>query len=64
VLIKCHFKAFVALSRSPEIFYQNRILRFSKPVSPVLTELLQSFFFWTDGYIVTFFFTTKAPSLR
>jgi hypothetical protein len=26
VLIKCHLEAFAALSRSSEIFYQNRIL--------------------------------------
>jgi hypothetical protein len=31
VLVKCHFGAFVALSRSSEIFYQNRTLRFAKP---------------------------------
>jgi hypothetical protein len=29
-----------------------------------LTDLLRSFFFWTDSYIVAFFFATKAPSLR
>ncbi len=64
VLVKCHLKAFVALSWSSEIFYQNRILRFAKPDSPVLTDLLRSFFFCTDSYIVAFFFTTKSPSLR
>jgi hypothetical protein len=54
VLVKCHFKAFVALSRSSTIFYWNRILQFAKPSSPVLTNLLWCFFFWTASYIVTF----------
>jgi hypothetical protein len=64
VLVKCHFKDFVALSRSSGIFYQNRIFQFAKLDSSVLTELLRCFFFWTVSYIVTFFFATKAPSLR
>jgi hypothetical protein len=29
VLIKCHFEAFVALSRSSEFFCRNQILRFA-----------------------------------
>jgi hypothetical protein len=64
VLVKCCFEAFVVLSRSSEIFCRNRILRFAKPDSTVLTDLIRYFFFWTVGYIVTFFFATKAPSLR
>jgi hypothetical protein len=64
VFIKCHFEAFVALSRSSEIFYRNRILRFPKPDSPVLTYLLRHFFFWIVSYIVPFFFASKSPSLR
>jgi hypothetical protein len=64
VLVKCHLEAFVALSWSSKIFCQNRIFRFTKPDSPVLTDLIQCFFFWTDSYIVPFFFATKAPSLR
>jgi hypothetical protein len=64
VLVKCHFEAFVALSRCSKIFCQNRILQFVKPDSLVLTDLLQSFLFWIDGYIVAFFFATKAHSLR
>jgi hypothetical protein len=64
VLVKCHLETFVTLPWSSKIFWQNRILRFAKPDSPVLKNLLQSFFFWTDSYIVAFFFATKAPSLR
>jgi hypothetical protein len=64
VLVKCHLEAFVALYSSSEIFYRNRILWFAKSDSPVLTNLLRSFFFWTDSYIVAFLFATKAPSLR
>jgi hypothetical protein len=64
VFVKCHLEPFVALPWSSEIFCQNRILRFAKLDSPVLTDLLWSFFFWTDSYIVAFFFATKAPSLR
>jgi hypothetical protein len=40
VLVKCHLEAFVALSISSGIFCRNRILRFTKPDSPVLTYLL------------------------
>jgi hypothetical protein len=40
VLVKCHFKAFVALSKSSVIFYRNQILWFVKLDSPVLTDLL------------------------
>jgi hypothetical protein len=40
VLVKCHFETFVALSISSEIFCRNRILRFTKLGSLVLTELL------------------------
>jgi hypothetical protein len=64
VLVKCHLEAFVALPWSSEIFYQNWILWFAKPDSLVLTDLLRSFFLWTDNYIVAFFFATKAHSLR
>jgi hypothetical protein len=64
VLVKCHLEAFVALPQSSEIFYQNRILRFAKPDNLVLTDLLRGFLFWTDIYIVTFFFANKAHSLR
>jgi hypothetical protein len=64
VLFKCHLEAFVALSRSSEIFCQNRILWFTKSDSPILTNLLCSFFFWTESYIAAFFFATKAPSLK
>jgi hypothetical protein len=64
VIVKCHLEVFVVLPWSSEFFWLNRILRFAKPDSPVLTDLLQSFFFWTDNYIVAFFFATKAPSMR
>jgi hypothetical protein len=64
VLVKCHFKALVALSRSSRIFCQNQILRFAKPDNPVLIDLLRCFLFWIVSYIMTFFFTTKAHSLR
>jgi hypothetical protein len=64
VLVKCHFKAFVALFRSSGIFCQNQTLRFGKWDSPVFTNLLELFFSWTVSYIVTFFFATKAHSLR
>jgi hypothetical protein len=64
VLVKCHFETFVALSRSFEIFCQNRILRFSKLDLLILTDFLRRFFFWTVCYIVSFFFASKAPSLR
>jgi hypothetical protein len=40
LLVKCHFKAFVTLSRSFKIFCRNRILQFAKPDSPVLIDLL------------------------
>jgi hypothetical protein len=63
VLVKCHLEAFVALLQSSKIFCLNWILRFVKPDNPVLTDLLQNFF-WTDIYIVAFFVATKAPSLR
>jgi hypothetical protein len=39
VLVKCHFKSFVALSRSSIIFYQNRILQFAKPDNPIFGRL-------------------------
>jgi hypothetical protein len=45
VLVKCHLEAFVALSKSTEIFYQNWILWFAKSNSPVLTDLPRSLFF-------------------
>jgi hypothetical protein len=64
VLIKCHFEAFVALSRSSEFFCRNQILQFPKLDSPILTDLLRCFFFWTASYIVPFLFANKAPSLR
>jgi hypothetical protein len=64
VLVKCHFEAFVALFRSSKIFCQNWILQFGKPDSLVLTDLLRYFFIWTVSYIVTFFFASKALSLR
>jgi hypothetical protein len=63
VLVKCHLEAFVTLLQSSKIFCQNQILKFAKPDSMVLTDLLRSFFFFTDSYIVAFFFATKAPSL-
>jgi hypothetical protein len=44
VLVKCHLEAFVALPWSSEIFYRNRILQFAKPDSPIVTDLLRSFF--------------------
>jgi hypothetical protein len=40
ILVKCHLEAFVTLSRSSAIFCRNWILRFTKPDSPVLTDLL------------------------
>jgi hypothetical protein len=40
ILVKCHFKEFIALSRSPEIFYRNRTIWFAKPDHPVLADLL------------------------
>jgi hypothetical protein len=40
VLVKCHLKVFVTLSRNFGIFYRNWILQFAKPDSPVLTSLL------------------------
>jgi hypothetical protein len=64
VLIKCHFEAFVALFRSSDFFCQNRILWFPKSDSPILTDLLWCFFFWTVCYIMPFFFADKEPSLR
>jgi hypothetical protein len=64
VLVKCHLEVFVALPWSFKIFCRNWILRFIKPDSLVLTDLLRSFFFWIDNYIMIFFFSTKAPSLR
>jgi hypothetical protein len=64
VLIKCHLEAFVALSKSYGIFCRNRILRFDKPGSPILIDLLRCFFFWIASYIMTFFFATKVPFLR
>jgi hypothetical protein len=64
VLIKCHFEAFVAPSRSSVIFCRNRTIRFSKPDPLVLTDLLWCFFFWIVSYIVVFFFASKSPSLR
>jgi hypothetical protein len=64
VLVKCHFEAFVALSRNSGIFCRNRILRFVKLDSPILTNLLRRFFFWVISYIVSFFFAAKAPYLR
>jgi hypothetical protein len=45
MLVKCHFEAFVALSRSFAIFYQNRILQFAKPDNLILVDLLRRFFF-------------------
>jgi hypothetical protein len=64
VLVKCHFKAFVALSKSSVIFCWNQILWFAKLDSPVLIDLHWCFVFWTVIYIVAFFFASKAPSLR
>jgi hypothetical protein len=64
MLVNCHLEAFVALYRSSEISCRNQILRFTKIDSPVLTDLFQNFFFWTDSYIVVFFFVIKAPSLK
>jgi hypothetical protein len=64
VLVKCHFEAFVAVSRSSVIFCRNRTIRFAKPDHPVLTDLLQCFFSWRVSYIVPFFFASKAPFLR
>jgi hypothetical protein len=64
VLVKWHLEAFVALPWSSKFFCQNRILRFVKPYSLILTDLFQSFFFWTDIYIVVFLFATKAHYLR
>jgi hypothetical protein len=64
VLVKCHFGAFVALSRSFGIFCRNRTLQFVKPGSLVFTDLLRLFFFWTVSYIMVLFFATKAHSLR
>jgi hypothetical protein len=54
VLVKWHLEAFVALHWSSKIFCQNQILQFTKPGSLVLTDLLWSFVFWTDSYIVAF----------
>jgi hypothetical protein len=45
ILVKCHLKTFITLSWGSKIFWRNQILRFAKPDSPVLTDLLQSFFF-------------------
>jgi hypothetical protein len=45
VLVKCHFKAFVALSRNSRISCQNWILRFVKLDSPIFAYLLRCFFF-------------------
>jgi hypothetical protein len=59
VLVKCYVKAFVALPRISKIFCQNWNIWFAKPDSPVLTDLLRSFFFWTDSYIVVFFLQPK-----
>jgi hypothetical protein len=64
VLVKCHFEAFIALSRSSGIFCQNRTIRFAKPDPLILTDFLRCFFFWTVSYIMVFFFASKSPSLR
>jgi hypothetical protein len=64
VLVKYHLEAFVALLWSFEFLYQNRILRFAKSNSSVLTDLLRSFFLWTDNYIVAFLFANKAHYLK
>jgi hypothetical protein len=64
VLFKCHFEAFVALSISSRIFCRNQTIWFAKLDPLVLTDLLRCFFFWIVSYIVAFFFTSKAPSLR
>jgi hypothetical protein len=64
VPLKCHFEAFVTLSRSSGVFCQNWILWFAKPDNPILTELFQRFFFWTVTNLVPFFFASKASSLR
>jgi hypothetical protein len=64
VLVKCHLKASVALSRSSKIFCWNWTLWFTKSDSLVLTDLLRCFIFWTVSYVVVFFFASKAPSLR
>jgi hypothetical protein len=64
VLVKCHFKAFVALSRSSRIFCRNRTIQFAALDHPVLANLLRCFFFWTVSYIVTFFLASNASSLR
>jgi hypothetical protein len=64
VLVKCHFEAFAALSRSSRIFCRNQTIWFIKPDTPVLTDLFWYFFFWTIIYIVAFFFARKAHSLR
>jgi hypothetical protein len=45
VPLKFHFKAIVALFGGSEVFCRNWTLRFVKLKHPVLTDLLQCFFF-------------------
>jgi hypothetical protein len=40
VFVKCHFEAFVVLSRSSGTFSRNRTIQFAKLDPPVLTDLL------------------------
>jgi hypothetical protein len=40
MLVKCHFEAFIALSRSSGIFCRNWTIRFTKPDPPILTDFL------------------------
>jgi hypothetical protein len=64
MLIKCHFEAFVALSKSSGFFCRKQTIRFAKLDPPILTDLLRHFFFWIVSYIMTFSFASKTPSLR
>jgi hypothetical protein len=68
ILLMCLSSATLnPLLHCPEVLNfstKNQILWFAKPDSPILTDLLRSFFFWTDSYIISFLFATKAPSLR
>jgi hypothetical protein len=64
ILFKCHFDAFVALSKGSGIFYRNWTIQFAKPDHLVLADLLHRFFFWTVSNLMAFFFASKASSMK
>jgi hypothetical protein len=64
ILFKCHFEAFVALSKGYDTFYRNWTIQFAKPDHSVLTDLLCHFFFWTVNDLMAFFFASKTSSVK